>query len=230
MAQHTDRTKEPAVRGFDTLHIPELTITRLPDGMDIYALDAGDQPLNRITVSYASGLMEASIPDALLLATRLLREGTDSYTGSEISEKLDYHGAWLKSDALSHDTAISLWSLNKSTTTLLPLFKELLICPRFPEKEFITLRDKHKARYLLSQKNVGYVASQMDKTRVFGQSHPMSRVLDADEIDALTTDDIRNAYNKVFTSAPRVFVTGEIKEILPAITDFFSRFKFESTS
>lgn len=230
MSQQPDRTRQPEVRDFDTLHLPSLSVTQLSNGVTLYALDAGDQPLNRITVSYASGLMEADIPDALLLAANLLREGTTSYTGSQISETLDYHGAWLKSEVMSHDTAVSLWSLNKSTIKLLPLFKEILTAPTFPDKEFATLRDKHKARYLLSQKNVGYIASQTDKKMVFGASHPMSRVLDADEIEALTTDDVRAAYSKTFSTAPKVFITGDIKEILPAIIEFFSQFEFQPSA
>ncbi|MBD5258306.1 MAG: insulinase family protein [Barnesiella sp.] len=230
MTQHPDRTKEPAVRAFDTLRMPEPTLTKLPNGIELYALNAGDQPLNRITVSYASGLMEAVIPDALSLAAQLLREGTESYTGSQVSETLDFHGAWLKCDAGSHDTTVSLWSLNKSTVNLLPLLKEILTSPAFPEKEFATLRDKHKARYLLSQKNVGYMAAQIDKKNVFGENHPMSRILNAEEIESLTTDDVRAAYKQAFSTAPRVFVTGEITDLLPEIIEFFSEFEFADSS
>lgn len=229
MTTSIDRTKEPPVKGFPPLAIPHPAVTRLPNGIELYALDAGDQPINRITVSYSSGLMETPLPDTLQLAAQLLREGTASYTGSRISETLDYHGAWLKSEALSHNSSVTLWSLNKSTVGLLPLLKEILCSPVFPEKEFMTLRDKHKARYLLSQKNVSYVASQIDKKMVFGEKHPMCRTLNADEIDALTADDIRAAYTLAFSQAPKVFVTGDISEILPEITDFFARLDYTET-
>lgn len=226
----TDRTKEPPVKGFSKLSIPRPTITTLANGIELYALDAGDQPINRITVSYPSGLMEAKAPDSLLLATQLLREGTQSYSGSEISETLDYHGAWLKCDALSHNSAVSLWSLNRSTTQLLTLLRELLFSPVFPEKEFATLRDKHIAKYLLSLKNVAYVAAQSDKKMVFGEHHPMSRVLDADEIGKLTVDDIKSTYQHTFSQTPKVFVAGDISELIPAVTDFFSDFEYETAS
>ena len=93
----------------------------------------------------------------------------------------------------------------------------------------MTLRDKHKARYLLSQKNVSYVASQIDKKMVFGEKHPMCRALNADEIDALTADDIRAAYTLAFSQAPKVFVTGDISEILPEITYFFAQLNYTET-
>lgn len=230
MTHLTDRTKEPPVKGFSKLSIPRPTLTTLANGIELYALDAGDQPINRITVSYPSGLMEAQAPDTLLLATQLLREGTQSYSGSEISETLDYHGAWLKCDALSHNSAVSLWSLNRSTTQLLTLLRELLFSPVFPEKEFATLRDKHIAKYLLSLKNVAYVAAQSDKKMVFGERHPMSRVLDADEIGKLTADDIRSAYQHAFSQTPKVFVAGNISELIPAVTDFFSDFEYGTAS
>ncbi|MDE5659045.1 MAG: hypothetical protein K2I25_08480, partial [Muribaculaceae bacterium] len=169
-----DRKKEPVVKGFERLSIPYPNVTTLPNGLELYALDAGDQPINRITVSFSSGLMEAAIPDSLQLAVQLLREGTAAYSGSTISETLDYHGAWLKCDALSHNSSVNLWSLNRSTSKLLPLLGEILTKPSFPEKAFATLRDKHKSRYLLSQKNVSFMASRNDKKLVFGASHPIN--------------------------------------------------------
>ena len=64
---------------------------------------------------------------------------------------------------------------------------------------------------------------------VFGEKHPMCRTLNADEIDALTADDIRAAYTLAFSQAPKVFVTGDISEILPEITDFFARLDYTET-
>lgn len=230
MATELDRTAQPPVSGFSHLEIPKPSLTILSNSIEVYVIDAGDQPINRITVSYDAGLMETVNPDALKLATQLLREGTTSYSGREISQTLDYHGAWLKSDTLTHNTTISLWSLNKSTTRLLPLLKEILQSPIFPEKEFITLRDKHKARYLLSLKNVTYVASQIDKKLTFGDEHPMCRVLNDREIDAITIEDVRRAYNAVFHNPPKVFVTGEISELLPEIKSFFGSLEFSDAT
>lgn len=230
MATEPDRTVQPPISGFSHLEIPNPTLTILPNGIEVYAIDAGDQPINRITLSYGSGLMEAANPDALKIATQLLREGTASYSGNDISQTLDYHGAWLKSDALTHNTTVSLWSLNKSTTLLLPLLREILQQPTFPEKEFATLRDKHKARYMLSLKNVTYVASQIDKELTFGAGHPMCRVLNEHEIDAITTHDVRQAYDVAFRNPPKLFVAGEIGGLLPEIEQFFSGLKFSSAT
>lgn len=226
MTSLLDRTKEPVTKGFTSLAIPSPVVEKLPNGIGLYAIDAGDQPLNRLTVSFDSGMIEAKIPDALLLATQLLREGTPSYTGSMISETLDYHGAWLKCDAMSHNAAISLWSLNNSTVKLLPLLKEMLTAPTFPDKEFSALKQKHKAKYLLSQKNVSYVAAMHDKRLVFGENHPINRILNADEIDALTADDIKTAWRNTYSGVPKVFITGEISELLPEIKDFLGGMQF----
>ena len=125
MSQYLDRTIEPPVCGFSQISIPYPELFILPNGVEIYAIDAGDQPVNRITVSYDSGIMNAIIPDALQLSVQMLREGTTSYSGSEISNTLDYYGAWLKSDVLTGNTIVSLWSPNKSTSHILPILKEI---------------------------------------------------------------------------------------------------------
>lgn len=226
MTPSLDRTKEPPVKEFETLTLPAPELTILPNGIHLYTLEAGDQPLNRITLSYGSGSIEAEIPDALQLAVQLIREGTKAHSGREISEILDYHGAWLKADALTHDTVVSLWSMNKSTKRLLPLLKEIVTEPVFPEAEFTTLKQKHKARYLLSQKNVTFVAAQNNKKQLFGPGHPINHILDESQIEAITRSDVQSAFNKAFALPPRVFVSGgEIKALLPDIIEFFSNFE-----
>lgn len=226
MTPSLDRTKEPVVKEFDTLTLPTPELTILPNGIHLYTLESGDQPLNRITLSYGSGSIEAEIPDALQLAVQLIREGTSTHSGREISEMLDYHGAWLKADALSHDCVVSLWSMNKSTKRLLPLLKEIVTDPMFPDTEFVTLKQKHKARYLLSQKNVTFVAAQNNKKQLFGPGHPINHSLNENGIEAITRADVRSAFNKVFTLTPRVFVAGgEMKSLLPDIIEFFGKFE-----
>lgn len=228
MSQYLDRTIEPPISGFSQISIPYPELIILPNGVEIYAIDAGDQPVNRITVSYDSGIMNAIIPDALQLSVQLLREGTISYSGSEISNTLDYYGAWLKSDVLTGNTIVSLWSPNKSTSHILPILKEILSAPTFPLKEFETLRQKRKAQYLLSQKNVTYIASQLDKQMVFGKDHPINQVLNADEIENLSRDSLKSEYIRTFSRKPKVFVAGAIKEILPIVVDLFSQFKYDN--
>lgn len=222
-----DRTIEPAVKPFGTLKIKNVNKRVLPNGLEVFIIDSGDQPLNRITFSYPSGLLEAETPDALQLATQLMREGTEHHSGKEISEILDFHGAWLKADAMSHDTVISLWSMNNSTAKLIPLLREIIERPVFPEKEFEALRQKHKAKYLLSQKNVLYMASLADKRLVFGENHPMCRVLNADEIDAITAEDLRKAYGKAFGIKPYIFISGgELESVIDEIVAEAGKIKF----
>lgn len=230
MSQYLDRTIEPPVSGFSQISIPYPELFILPNGVEIYAIDAGDQPVNRITVSYDSGIMNAIIPDALQLSVQMLREGTTSYSGSEISNTLDYYGAWLKSDVLTGNTIVSLWSPNKSTSHILPILKEILLAPTFPIKEFETLRQKRKAQYLLSQKNVTYIASQLDKQMVFGKDHPINHILNADEIENLSRDSLMSEYVRAFSRKPKVFVAGEIKEILPIVLDLFSQFSYDTAA
>lgn len=224
-----DRTIEPVVKPFETLSIKPVEKRILPNGVEVFIINSGDQPLNRITVSYPSGLMEAEIPDTLQLATQLMREGTERHSGKEISEMLDFHGAWLKADAMTHDTVISLWSVNSSTATLLPLLREIIEQPVFPEKEFGALKQKHKAKYLVSQKNVMYMASMADKRQVFGKEHPICRVLNADEIEAITSDDVRNAYRKVFGIKPYIFISGgELDPVIDDIVAELGKIRFDS--
>lgn len=229
MSEHLDRTIEPPVTGFTHLSIASPDVITLPNGINIYAINAGDQPVNRILVSYDSGLINAEIPDALQLAVKLLREGTISYTGSKISETLDFYGAWLKSSVLNGNTTITLWSPNKSTKHLLPILKEILLAPTFPEKEFVKMREKRKAQQLLALKNVSYISSKLDKQLVFGENHPMNHILNADEIEALSIEEIKTEYQKVFSRVPKVFISGEISEILNEVKDFFSKFEYSNT-
>ena len=173
MHQTLDRQTPPELFAFPPISVPQPNIITLSNGIEIYWLDLGSQPINRITLSFDSGLLETPVPDALQIAAQLMREGTASFSGREISERLDYEGAWLKIDTLSHNSTINLWGLNKSTLQLLPLLHEVAAKPMFPEGEFATIRNKQSAKARLSLKRAPYIASQLDKQLVFGADHPM---------------------------------------------------------
>lgn len=72
------------------------------------------------------------------------------------------------------------------------------------------------------------MASRNDKKLVFGASHPINRMIDAEGIDALSTDDIQAACRQAFTPAPRLFIAGNLEEVLPAVSDFFGRLDYNA--
>lgn len=221
-----DRQTPPELFAFPPISVPQPNMATLNNGIEVYWLDLGNQPINRITLSFDSGLLETNSPDALQIAAQLMREGTASLSGREISEQLDYEGAWLKIDTLSHNSMINLWSLNKSTLKLLPILKDIVTSPTFPESEFATIRDKQSAKARLSLKRAPYVASLIDKRQVFGTEHPMCRVLTPDEIDAVTRGDIIDAHRAAFMTRPRVFVVGEVKEMIHQLIEYFQSWPY----
>lgn len=223
-----DRTTPPPLLPYPELHLPDIEKTILPNGTEFYQLRAGDRPVNRITLCWNRGDQETSCKEALSLACLLLREGAGSRSGLQISETLDYHGAWLKIDSDEHNIILNLFSLNKATPLLLPLLGDIIGSPTFPEEAVSTMRDNFVAKRAVNLKKVSYVAALTNRRRIFGDNHKAIRLLSLDEIAALTREDIIRAYEATIKKCrPQVFVTGCFDDTLcNTLQNFFGTYPF----
>lgn len=226
--QDNFRKIPPAVTDFPPLSIQYPTVDTLSNGIDMHILEAGEQPVNRLTLSWEGGMTDTDNSAAMTLMALLLREGTVSYSGKEISETLDFNGAWLKVEPLSHNITVTLHSLNTSSASLLPLLAEIIREPIFPEKEIDAMKEKVAASAEISLKKVSTLASIANRKLTFGLNHPLAtQTPDPVLIRRITRDDIVKEWEHTFSSnRPTIFIAGQTTGITTAIDKVFSSDKY----
>ena len=113
----------------------------MQNGIPLHIIQAGSEDVVRLDFIFEGGRMSQSIPFLSLITNRLLREGSEHFSASEIAEKLDYYGASLELASSMYTEYVTLYSLNKYFPQIIEVVADLLKFPTFPEKELSMVLD-----------------------------------------------------------------------------------------
>lgn len=218
------RTTPPRLSDFPPLRLPDLKVCELSGGMRISYLNGGDQPVNRITLSYPQGTADVDSPAAMLILSRLMKEGSTQHSAVEISDILDFNGAWLKADPSRHFFDIHLHSINSRLPKVIGLLKETVATPLLPEKEFLSLRQQ-MATAADTRARTAETMARKESTRLFfGDRHPFAKLPPGPEdFLAVSLDDVKDLHRRLIASIrPEISVAGDCDTLIPLIEAIFS--------
>jgi len=223
-----DRTISPEVHPLRGMRLPDVRRTVLANGVRGVWLDHGQQPVNRITVTWPVGTADTGSPEAMRLLRMMLTEGTRSFTGEQIAELLEYNGAWIKAEGGRHMTSITLHSLNKTLCDILPPVLEMIGDIRLSPDKFMRIREKEAAACELKRKKVVSKAAELASRLYFGPEHPLAHAETAESIRAVTPEQVEELHSRIMaSSAPVIYVAGRIDERMSGIVeDAFSGLDF----
>lgn len=212
MTQALDRKTPPALSEFSSLSLPGMRTTILENGLTLNIIDYGSQEVSRVTAIWNGGKAETSDnPAAMNLATAMLREGTSTMTGHEISEALDHNGAWFIPSVYDHTTMVHLFSLNSKFDEPIEILRQIITDSVFPENEFLAYREQSAQTMAMNLQKVSYLCNIERSKLVLGEKHPLSATSSPDDIRNVTPDDVKAAYSRIFhASLPTVYLSGRI--------------------
>lgn len=207
------RAIAPEVSPIGDLRLPTVKEELLSNGIMLRWLNGGTQAVNKLTLAFPGGQREASSPVVARLCMQLLREGTQSKSGAEIAEALDFRGALLHTDANEHYSLVSISSLNNMAAGILPIFREMLTEPAFPEYAFNIYRDREVKNLQLEQSKVSYLSKCALLQLIMGVNNPNAHTETVEEIEALKREDIVEFHDRVFTAnGCQAFLSGQVTE------------------
>lgn len=209
--EYLDRSRPPKIHNFGKLSLPRPRHTVLDNGIDLVVLDQGEQEISRLSVIKSGGLKEAPNIPVATLAAELVREGTETRSGAEISESLDFDGAWVKSTVQLHYTSTVLHSLNSRFDHSLATVYDIVNNPVFPPRETAALVEKLAAKNEVNREKVTYWASKELNKLLKGPKDPYNFDLTPDEIRAITSEEIRDWYYRTLNPKnTTIFLSGRI--------------------
>lgn len=209
----TDRTQRPEVHDIPFLNAPATETVTLDNGVKVIILDRGVEPVCRLTFSWLGGKTESDNPAAIALLSQLFKEGSETIPPEEMADLLDTCGAWIVSELHPHNLSLTLFAINSTIGKVLPAIITLINAPVFPERETEALKARMNAQQSMVEKRVDYQAKLVEKDRIYGPSHPAAREMTSEEILAVTRDDIRAEYEKLYRHQPLVvYVAGHLDD------------------
>ena len=208
-----NRNQPPQTQVLDNLHILPPVRTTLPNGVPLSIINAGDQEVVRIDLLFEGGRWHQSQKLQALFTNRMLREGTRSYTATEIAEKLDYYGAWLELSSSSEHAFFTLYSLNKYIAQTIEVLESMIKEPLFPEKELSTVLENNVQQFLVNRSKVDFMAHRGLLAALYGGGHPCGQVAEEADYRQINTSMLRDFYQTHYHSGNcSIFLVGKVTD------------------
>ncbi len=193
-----DRKQAPVAGPLTNVSLPSIRSTQLSNGIPLHMIQHGNVEVVTIQVIVNSGKGYEHKVGLANFTARNMQEGTESYTGLELARKLDGYGAWLGHNTGVESIAIQLTLLNKNLAQCLPLLKEVLYTPTFPEDKFEIMRQRTLQGLSVESEKTRFQARKLFGHLLYGPHHPYGSHEGPEEIEQLTLDDITSYHKSYF--------------------------------
>ena len=195
-----NRSDQPRILEPEQLVVQRPERIKLPNGVPLSVLNAGDNEVTRIDLLMAGGRWQQKQPLQALFTNRMLREGTRRYDAAQIAEKLDYYGAWLELSSASEYAYVTLYSLNKYLPQTLDILESIVKEPVFPEKELGVIVDNNIQQFLVNSSKVDFLAHRGLVKALYGGQHPGGRLVQEEDYRRITPAVLREFYDRYYHS------------------------------
>ena len=204
--KRVDRTTGPLVSRIKDLNIPEVHREILANGTEYVEVNMGTQNLVQVEVLYKGGRIAEGKKGVSRAASRLLKEGTRSFTSSQLAEGVDFYGANMTSGASLDYAYAKAFTLNKYFGKVLPMLSDILTNPIFPQNEL----DKYIANSIQKLK-VERAKSELVAYRtitecLYGEDHPYGYNSTEQMYQELKQADLFEFFDANFGSDNRIII------------------------
>jgi zinc protease len=180
-----DRSIAPHTQGVSHITIPPVVYITLDNGIPLYVVAAGEQPVVKLDFVFESGKWYE--PKNLLadFTNRLVREGTRSHSAMEIADSFEYYGCNLESSVSFTHAGFQLYSLSQHLLEVLPMMRELLTEASFPQQELDTVLHNRRQKHTERLAKNDYVANRLFLSNMWGATHPYGRVTEMADFEGV---------------------------------------------
>lgn len=183
---------------------------KLSNGSTVHNIIGGSQELISLTLrlnagsKYQNKLLTANICKDLLMS------GTKKYSANEISEKVDFLGAYINMDYNQDFTTVQLFCMKKYFKELIPYLYEIVFDPLFPEDEFTRILKKKRQNFLVNQEKVHQKSKSIFFNNLYGDNHYYGSLLQISDYNEISLDEVKAFHSKYYkTSNMEMFMAGK---------------------
>ncbi|MEN3276398.1 MAG: zinc protease [Massilia sp.] len=214
-ASSFDRSREPPYGPAPAVKVPQVWDTKLANGMRVVGIENKEVPLVQFDIAIDGGLLldkHDKVGVANLMA-RLMTQGTAGKTPQELEEAIQQLGATINVSARTEDVRISVTTLARNYEASLDLVEEILLQPRWDEKEFALIKQSVLSQIRQQEADPNALASINFNKLIYGKDDLRSRNIlgTAETVNAITIDDLKGYYRaNLSPSNARMHVVGAL--------------------
>jgi zinc protease len=212
-----DRSVPPPIGPDPEITLPAVWKDELTNGLKIYGIEHTELPLVQFSLVIRGGqlLDDLAKPGVANLLSSMLMEGTKNKTPVELEEAIDDLGASIRVMANRESIRIMANGLASKFDQVYRLIDEILLEPRWDEKEFERLKKQTVERINQSKAQPAGIAQLVFSRLLFGDDHIYGHPVTgtAGSVAAITLDDLKAFYERNFSpSVSYVTIVGDIAQ------------------
>ncbi len=206
-----DRAISPDFQTIQSINIPPVKVVTLSNGIPLYVINVGEQPVIKIEFSFDAGNLQEPQNGVSLFTAKMITEGTNKYSSSEISEYFDKFGSFTESGQGLDRANFIVYGLKKHLPSLLPMVQELLNNSIFPESQLETLKKIQLQTLQVNSGKTAFIANKTFRKKIFGDTHPYGNSTTEEAIHGINQDLLRNFYQDFWKEKPfKIFLSGNV--------------------
>ncbi|MDP4209340.1 MAG: pitrilysin family protein [Bacteroidota bacterium] len=218
-----NRTEVPSIKQINSFNIVKAAGQVFPNGVPFYSINSNDGDFIKIEWMFVAGNWVQPSPLVAFAVNSMLSEGSQKYSSVQISEMIDFYGAFLSFNVDKDFAFVSLMCMGKYLAEVLEIVEEVIKNATFPEHELEVFRNKHKQQFLVEQTKVRNIARSEHAGLLFGTDHPYGyKVVDSD-FDKLNRDSLVQFHRERYQSANcKIIASGKVDEnVVKTIEQYF---------
>jgi zinc protease len=192
-----NRTIAPASKQVSNINFIKPDAAKLNNGIPVFTINAGEQDLVRIEFIFDNVNWDEDKPLLALAVNGLINSGTAQLSAKDIADKIDYYGAFLQTDYSSDHTNITLYSLTKHLSSVLPIVWSVLNESVFPQQELDIYIQNQKQKLQVSLQKNDYLARKTFAAEIF-KNTSYGADIQLEDYDALQREDLLAYYASAF--------------------------------
>lgn len=208
-----DRTRQPQINELTELNLQHPEVHHYSNGTTLYLLRAGQAEVMRIDILINGGRWHQTQLLQALFTNRMLREGTRRFSSLQISEKLDYYGAWLELSNAAEYNFVTLYTLNRYLPQTLEILESMIKEPVFPEDKLQVVVNANLQQFRVNSSKVDFLAHRAMVNGLYGNNHPCGQLPHEADYQCLTPEVLRTFYQKHYNSAGcTIYLSGNVTD------------------
>lgn len=173
---------------------------RLDNGVNVYGFRDNNLALIRLEFIFEAGSFFQEKTMQAGACCSLLGAGTERYSAEELSEKLDFYGAYLERYSDRDQATVVFYCLSRYFDQIIPYCEEVIKRSVFPQEELETYLRKAHRRFLVNQQKVSEQSRREFYSLVFGKDHPYGTMIQEEDFSCLRREDLVDFHRKYYVS------------------------------
>ena len=202
----------------------------LDNGVEVYTINGGEEAVMQLEIVFAAGNSYETQNIVAAATNHLLKNGTTTKTAFEFNEHFEFYGSFLNRTCGNETAAISLHTLSKNLSILLPEIAKMLANATFPEDELNIFIQNSKQKLSVNLQKCDFVANRLIDAKLYGENHPYGKYTHMKDFDALNRDQLVAFYNRFYVNGRCIiFAAGKLPaDFAQQLNQYFGKLSLTS--